>query len=183
MGVAHRVMTMNTVQHVPCRMFWQHGMHKVLMAIQAGTLSHAAIAIFNPDRFRKTSGRKSQRVKQAVVGLGNPFAKKIVRQMAIIATGDRMVAGFFPRAIVRLHDVTVRAGLGVVGEIGSAATVIEGEHSQPEHGAYRAGCNQRRQSMPMQLTGGRPGICVCFYCTRAAHAYVLAIRKNDCPLI
>lgn len=148
------------------------------MAIQAGTLSHAAIAIFNPDRFRKISGRKSQRVKQAVVGLGDPFAKKIVRQMAIIATGDRMVAGFFPRVVVRLHDVTVRAGLGIVGKIGSAATVIEGEHSQPEHGAYRAGCYHRQRSIATQLTIGRPGFCVCFYCTRAAHADFLRFGKT-----
>ncbi len=133
MGVAHRVMTMNAVQHVPCRMVWQHGMHKVLMTIQAGSLCYAAIAIFNLDRFRKTSGRKSQRVKQAVVGLG---------------------------------------------EIGSAATLIEGKHSQPEHGAYRAGCYHRQRLIATQLAVGRPGICVCFCCTLAAHAEFLIVEKT-----
>lgn len=98
-SVAHRVMTMNTVQHVPCWMFWQHEMHKVLMAMKAGTLSHAAIAIFNLDGLWKITSRECQGMKQPVVGLGDPFAKKIVRQMTIVTTGDRMVARFFPRVI------------------------------------------------------------------------------------
>src|SRR5688572_17122944 len=66
-----------------------------------------------------------------MIGLGPVLAEEIVRGMAIVAGGYGAVAGLQPGVIVILHDVAVRAGLRIVGEVRAAARVDKGIPADP----------------------------------------------------
>jgi hypothetical protein len=120
-------MTMDAVQHVFSRFVGQEGMNKLSMTMQASLLSHSSIARFNLNRFRKISSCKGQRMKETIVRLGNPLSQKVVGQVAIIASRDGVMAGILPGIKMRLHDMAIRTGLGVVGKIGHSTAIIERE--------------------------------------------------------
>jgi hypothetical protein len=57
-------------------------------------------------------------VPKAIAGFEKILAEKIIlRNVAIGASGNAAVAAVFPRGVLRQHDVTVDARLGVTGHI------------------------------------------------------------------
>ena len=95
----------------------QNFMHKVGMAMQAILLHDPAAHISHLNRFMEILQRKTLRVPEAVFRLRVVLAQKIVRQMAIDAFGHTVVAGLLPSIILRLHDVTVDAGLRIRAKV------------------------------------------------------------------
>ena len=82
--MSHVGVTVHTVEHVMSTRAGrpsdrQHGMHKILMTTDTGTLSHTAIAWFDFDGFVKVLQGECQRVKKSIVGLRHPFADEVVR--------------------------------------------------------------------------------------------------------
>ena len=121
-------------------------MHQVFMAVQTRALSHPPIPRFDPNRFAEVLQRESQRVKEAVVGLGDPFAEEIVRQMAVVANGDMLMAGILPGIEVVLHHVAIDAGLRIVAEVAGALAVAKGERAHATERAQQNGHHNRKDS-------------------------------------
>lgn len=53
-------------------------------------------------------------MKEAVVGLGDPFTNSVMRKMTVVANGDVVVTTVLPCLNMFLHNVTVRTRLGIV---------------------------------------------------------------------
>lgn len=67
-------------------------MDGILMTKDASPLRHTTIARLNLDRFMKILKRKRERMKKAVIGLRDPFADRMVGQVAVVADSDMSVA-------------------------------------------------------------------------------------------
>lgn len=93
---------------------WQQRVHKIFMAADACVLGDRSIAIFDLDRIRVVSQSKRQRMEEAVVRFGDPFANSVMRQMAVVANRDVVVATVLPCLNMFLHNVTIRTRLRVV---------------------------------------------------------------------
>ena len=102
-------------------------MYHVFMAIHTVVLQDPTVLFLDHDRFMKILRRERLGVVVAVFGLGDIFADKIVREVAIDAGGGGMVAGLLPRIILRRHDVAVHAGFGVGAEIRESFGIFKRE--------------------------------------------------------
>lgn len=80
-------------------------------------------------------------MQQPVVGLREPLAQKVMRQMAVVTGCYRMMTGFYPGIIVPLHDMTVGTSRWVIGEIGGTAPIAERKQPQPTHNTEQAASN------------------------------------------
>src|SRR3569832_496353 len=98
-----------------------------VMAVQAALLQNAGVLLLDHDRLVEVLQREALRMVVAVLGLGDVLADVIVRQVAVDAGRDAMVAGFLPRVVLRVHDVAVRAGHRIAAQVGQALGVAEGE--------------------------------------------------------
>jgi len=68
-------------------------------------------------------------VKESVVGFGHPLANEIMRQVAIVADCDVMVAGVLPSVEMILHHMTIDTCLGIVAQIACPFSVAKREYS------------------------------------------------------
>src|SRR5687767_9485827 len=68
----------------------------------------------------------------AIVRFREILGKKCMRQMAIDASSGSVVRALQPRSVLIVHDVTVRAGTRVRGEITPTLPVVE--RKQPNTG-------------------------------------------------
>jgi hypothetical protein len=116
------------------------------MAIEASVLRHPAIPRLDLYWFMKVLQREGQRMKKSVVGLGDPLADGMMRQVAVVTNCDMAMAGILPRVIVSLHDVAIRARRGIVAEIAPALTVTECERADAANDSkhYRYGDRKER---------------------------------------
>ena len=98
-------------------------------------------------------------MKETVVGFGDELSERVGRQVAIVAGRYTLVARVEPRVVLRLHDVTVDAGVGIVDEIRPALSVAEREQALADEYADRndRGDGQRRvAAAPPGRSIGRP---------------------------
>jgi hypothetical protein len=93
----------------------------------AGLFRDGAVAGRDAQRIGKVARGEIQRVEEAVLGLDGVFGDGAGRRVAVVAGGDRAMAGFEPCVIMFLHDVAVRAGLGIVGHVGATLGIHECE--------------------------------------------------------
>jgi hypothetical protein len=108
-------------------------MYKIFVAIEASILSDSPIAWFDLDRLVKIASGKCQRMQRSVVRFGEPFShKRVVWQMAIVASRDLVMAGFLPGIKMGLHDMAVGTSIGVVHKIRHPSTIVESEQAQPK---------------------------------------------------
>ena len=89
-------MTVDAHQHVAAGLSREHVVDILTVAVQAGLLRHGAIALLNLDRFVEVARGKRERVEEPIVGLGDPFAQRMMREMAVVARGDILVARLQP---------------------------------------------------------------------------------------
>lgn len=106
--------TMDAREHVATGFGREHMIHKILVTMDTSILNNFAITRFDLDRVFEVARRERERMKETVVGFGDPFADRVMREMTIVAGGDVMVARFKPAVILRLHHVAVRTRSGVV---------------------------------------------------------------------
>src|SRR4051812_26799217 len=105
------------------------------MAAAAGSLGDGAVARSDLDRLLEAAGGEGEGVVPAVQRLGEPLPGEVVRGVAIVADRDGVVAGAGPPLELLAHDVAVHARLRVVGQIGAAARVGEGEAADADQHA------------------------------------------------
>lgn len=117
--------------HLGVVSYGEHGMHYVLMAVQARSLRHARIARFDLNRIVVVLQSEGQRMEKTIVGFSNPLTNKIVGQVTIVAHRHRVMAARLPRVQVGLHDVTVGAGFRFVAQVTGTLTIAESEGGGP----------------------------------------------------
>src|SRR5688500_15590123 len=109
------------------------------MAVQACTLSYAPVAWLDLNGFMEVFERERERMKESVVTLYDPFADRVMRQVAIVAHGDVPMAGILPGVVMTLHDVAVGAGRRVIAQVAPAFAIAERERSDAYEDAKEHG--------------------------------------------
>src|SRR5688572_27860897 len=87
------------------------------MTFPAGFLGDLKAVFGNADVVFEPTGGEVVRMPESVARLGHVLANELRRRVAVVA--DRCVAmtGLQPTAVMLVHDVTVRAGGGIVGQV------------------------------------------------------------------
>ncbi len=78
-------MAMNAVGHVFVRGRGKQRVDEILMAIDTGALGNTSVSWFDLNRIGVVLKRKGDRMKEAVVRLGDPFADRVMGEMTIVA--------------------------------------------------------------------------------------------------
>src|SRR5690349_21460169 len=91
---------------------------EVAVALEAGLLKDGGVGRLDHDRLVEILEGEALGVVPAVAGLGHVLGDELVRQVAIDAAGDGVVAGAVPGVVLVAHDVAVHAGGGVGAEVG-----------------------------------------------------------------
>ena len=68
---------------------------------------------------------------ESVPGFGRVFPGKVVRSVAIVTGGDRLVARLQPPAVLLFHDVAVRTRERVVAHVRIPLAVPKRIHTDP----------------------------------------------------
>lgn len=116
-------------------------MNEFTVAGDTGALSNSLVTIFDVNWVFEIPHRKGQRVEESVVSLRDPLAHGVVRQMAIVADGNMVVAGMLPRIKMVLHDVAIDARLRIITQITGTFAIAKGKRSQAEQRAEKCGEN------------------------------------------
>src|SRR5687767_2719733 len=120
----------------------------------AGELAVAANAILldlrridgaNADGLCEILQREFYGMVPAIIGFRDPFPKKIMRSVAIVADGAGVVRRLQPRIEMIVHDVTVRACLWPVGEVSEALRELEGVRTETKQETC-CGCEHEGQT-------------------------------------
>ena len=114
--------------------------------MHARVLRYLSIARLDPQGIRVVVKRERQRMKEAIVGFGDPLADWIMREMAVVTDRNVVMAGFLPGIVRLLHHMTVDAGLGIVAEITRPFTVAKGERSEAKNHSQEDRKERRKQS-------------------------------------
>jgi len=117
----------------------QNRVNETLMTPDADFLKDLRVAFFDHDRFVEILQCEALRMVITVLGFGDVLADQIMRNVAVIADGDVMMAGLLPGVVLVIHDVAIGAGFGVVGKISEGVGVRDGiadnaERTANDHG-------------------------------------------------
>src|SRR4051812_621526 len=104
--------------------------HHILMTFATRVFRDAQAAILDLDWFVKVARGKGERMKESVFCLGQILRDKRRRRMAVVAGRDRVMARLDPTIEVIPHDMAVRAGRGIVAQVGRALRIDKGETSE-----------------------------------------------------
>ena len=128
------------------------------VTLQARRFGDGAVAWSHLDGIREAAEGEVVGMEEAVRRLGRVLAGHARRRMTVVADGHAAMAAARPPGQLLGHDMTVGAGHRVVGHVGIAAGVDEGEAAQPDARADR----QRRrpcEPRPRVRRGFRRGLC------------------------
>jgi hypothetical protein len=92
MSMAHVAVAMNAREHFAVGVGWQHLVHDVGMTIEARVPSHPPVPRLDLNGLMKILQREGQRMKEAVVGLGNPLAHWMMGKVTVVADGHMAMA-------------------------------------------------------------------------------------------
>ena len=117
--------------------------HHILMTIDTVALQDLLVLFLYYDGFMKILHRECPGMIPAVFRFRHIFAHKAVRQVAVDAGRDRVVARLLPRVVLGVHDVTVGASLRILAQVGQALGVAERRPAEADqhthHGAAQRG--------------------------------------------
>ena len=97
--------------------------HKFFVAIQAVGLENGRVYRLDANRLLKVLQCECHGMVVTIAPFCPPFGEEIMRQVAVVAGGEGMVAGLLPAVILVAHDMTIRTGLGIARQVGSAMSV------------------------------------------------------------
>src|SRR6185503_10403311 len=120
--------------------------HQGAVAAHASVLQDTAVLVGHHDGLMEVLQRECRGVAEAVFALGEILADKAVRQVAVDAGGDAVVAGLLPAVVLRLHDVAVDAHLRIVAHVREAFGIQKGEAADAGQKANEHRQNHRRAS-------------------------------------
>ena len=171
-GMADRVVTVHAVEILVRVGPGRDRMDKVTVTMQAGSLRDPAIPRLDLNRLVEVSHREGPRMKEPIIGLGDPFPDRIVREVAIVADGHMPVARLLPRIEMSLHHVTIHAGLRVVTQVARPFSIAERErpHASEQpcgNGHYRH--DYRAAARPPEFSKASP---------RRSHCGLLLVKKT-----
>jgi len=86
----------------------------VLVTPAAGVLGNSVVELGDLNRVGIVATGEIKGMPETVIGLHRIFANEVVRGVAIVAGGRRMMARLHPGFVLCLHDVTVGTSLGIV---------------------------------------------------------------------
>ncbi len=121
-------------------------MHYILVAVPARVLRHRPIGCGYLNGLVEPPRGECQGVVKAVLSFVEVLAKKIMRGVAIVAGGYRLVARFCPGIQMPLHDVAIRAGCRIVRQVGAAFSEDESVRAYPHGAADQARQQCRHQT-------------------------------------
>lgn len=107
--------------------------HQPQVAQNTVPLHNIDIEFLNTDGVLKIPGGKRKAVIPAVDALGQPFIHKPTWRMAVVADGETLVAGMVPILKLILHDMTIYAGFGIIGQVRCGGCVIQDIRAQPSY--------------------------------------------------
>ena len=143
--MAHVRVALRAEEHVATGLHREHLVHEVTVAIETRVLSNAAVARLDLNGFVEIFESEGKRMEEAVVSLGHPLPGKVVREMAVVAESDVRMAAVLPGIILRLHDVAIHTGFGIVAEITVTLAIAKREGT---HTAKHAEQNCDRERKP-----------------------------------
>ena len=123
------------------------------VATNAVVLDDRQAAFLDADRLVEILEGESPGMAKAVLGLGEVFANKIVRHMAVVAGGNRVMRTLAPTVELVTHDVAVHAGLGIVREVARPLGIVEREASQAQENPKAGGSKDSKRG---QADAGHP---------------------------
>lgn len=124
-------MAVDTGERFAPRGLWLQGMYEIAVAADASILRDFLIAGLGLDRVVVVVERECHRMEKPIVCFCNQVAGKFVRQMAIVADGDMMMAALLPGIKMVLHHVAVGTRLGIVTKVTGSLAVSERERTDP----------------------------------------------------
>lgn len=102
------------------------------VATDAVVLQFLQIRLPDPYWFVKVLECEGPRMMPAILGLNEIFVRECRGDMAVVATGDAVVARFHPRVVLVIHDMAVLAGRRIVAEIRETFGKMKGEERQAD---------------------------------------------------
>src|SRR5476649_1670080 len=94
------------------------GLNNVAVASAAGVFGYMSAGIADLNIVGEISGSEVKRMKESVAGFYGVFAREVVGSVTIVAGCGMFVATLDPAVVLRIHDMAIRAGLWIIGEIG-----------------------------------------------------------------
>ena len=116
-----------------------HFVDQIAMAPEAVRLQDLAVFGCDLDWLVEVLERKRLGMIPAVLCFGEVLAKEFLGEVAIHASGSRMVARLLPGVELWPHDVAVRTGRGVSAEIGQPLTVVPRESANTKQNSHQYG--------------------------------------------
>src|ERR1700743_793236 len=107
----------------------------VFVTAATGVFRHLVIEFRYLDRVGVVAAGEIKRLQEAVVGFDGIFSDEVMRRVTVVTRRHRMMAGFLPCIVLRPHDMTVGASLGIIGEVGISLGVDKGIGSQADNQA------------------------------------------------
>lgn len=92
LSMSDALVAVDAIEHVAAVLDGQHVVDELRVTVQASPLRHAAISRLDLNGVVNLARRKRERVEEAVVSLREPLSCEIMRQVTIVAGGDRFVA-------------------------------------------------------------------------------------------
>ena len=130
--------------------FAQDLVHKVFVAVDTVVLQDLRVMRADADRLVEVLEGEALRVPDAVLGLRQILGDKLVRRVAVVTGGMRMMTGLRPAIVMIAHDLAVMTRLRIVAQVREALAVGKSEgpstSANPDQGAeqYAGGGNAKR---------------------------------------
>src|SRR5688572_18920972 len=110
----------------------------LFVAVETRFFRDATVARFDANGVWKFAGGERERMPEAVICFHPVFAEEIVWSVAIVAGGNRPMAGLDPGIEMILHDVAIGACFRIVGEVRATLCVNKGERTDPARDTHRS---------------------------------------------
>jgi hypothetical protein len=109
-------------------------------------LNQAGISRLDANGLVEILQRETLGMPEAVVRLGQIFPHKVVGDVAIVASGKRMVACFLPCIVRFAHDMAIHTRFGIAAEIRPALAVRKSKTSQADNHSDAGGQQEPHHS-------------------------------------
>lgn len=126
----------------------QNVIDDVAMTVHAIVVQDSRADCPQANWFWKILKRETFGVPKAILRLDEILQHEFMRNMAIIAGRDGMMAGLLPAVVLVAHDVTIDTRLRIAAEIGKAFGILHRVGTSAEHNSEERAQDQPRGADP-----------------------------------